>query len=407
MSTSSSWVIFVRRKLLTLYMIVCLSLGATLTSNAAATTDHAPADAPAVTAKYVDLPELPEQYRSTDLGWLHLAYPPGLEKWVEPLTQEASEFREAARQRLGQTVLSDVHVRLAHDPEEMTKLAPRNAPYPKYAAGVAYSRLGLVLLTDEPVNPADAHDLRTTFRHELAHVALHDAIAGHHVPRWFNEGLAVHLSGENSFARTRALATASLAGNIIPLSELERRFPHDIVGVPLAYAQSADVVRYLLRGQDQERFVQLIERLRRGQVFDRALYDAYGMEQYNLEREWIESLESRFSFWPALFSGTMVWTLAVVLATLAWRRKRQRQRVTMKRWAREEALEEARLLGVMAQTVASNQATDSDPEWPSPKPSAEELASSLSQKSSRASGRPRLDSPLPKVEHDGDWHTLH
>src|SRR5690606_25651055 len=138
-----------------------------------------------------------------------------------------------------------------------------------------------------------------------------------------------------------------------------------------------------------------------------ALYDAYGMEQYNLEREWLESLVSRFSFWPALFSGTMMWTLAVVLVTLALRRQRQRQRITMTRWAREEALEEARLLGVMAQPAPTPRATDSDPEWPPPKPSAEELASSLSRKSPRASGRPRLDSPLPKVEHDGDWHTLH
>src|SRR5690606_16445302 len=161
-----------------------------------------------------------------------------------------------------------------------------------------------------------------------------------------------------------------------------------------------------LRGQDQERFVQFIQRLRRGQVFDRALYDAYGMEEYNLEREWLESLESRFSFWPTLFSGTMVWTLAVVLVTLAWRRKRQRQRATMSRWAREEEREEARLFSMM-QPPATAVATDSDPVWPAPKPSDEELASSLSQKSARSSRRPRLDSPLPKVEHYGDLHTLH
>jgi hypothetical protein len=395
----------VESKLRALLVLSAMLFGLLLGANAAASTTASPADAPNITAKYVDLPQLPEHYEATDLRWLHLAYPKALEQWVQPLAGEAQSFREIARRRLGQPVLANVHVRLAEDPKAMTQLAPKNAPYPEYAAGVAYSRLGLVLLTDEPVNPSDTHDLRTTFRHELAHVALYDAIQGRHVPRWFNEGLAVHLSGENSFARMRALATASIAGNVIPLAELERRFPNDIVGVPLAYAQSADVVRYLLRTQDQERFKQLIERLRSGQEFDKALYDSYGMDAYNLEREWLESLESRFSFWPVLFSGTMVWTLAVVLVTLAWRRKRQRQNATLRRWAREEAIEDMRLLSFLQ---AQPQATSSKPNWETPEADAERLAGSLSQQAaSQSSGRPRLDSPLPKVEHDGDWHTLH
>src|SRR5690606_31576156 len=150
------------------------------------------------------------------------------------------------------------------------------------------------------------HDLRAVLRHELAHVALHDATHGHHVPLWFNEGFAIHLARENSFARTRTLWTAAVSGNLIGLPDLDQRFPNDIVGVPLAYAQAADVVRYLLRQEDEERFSLLVQRVGRGQEFDRALHDSYGMDLYNLELNWRADVEDRYSLWPLLLSGSMI-----------------------------------------------------------------------------------------------------
>jgi hypothetical protein len=126
------------------------------------------------------------------------------------------------RARLGQAVLSDLTVYVARTPGEMSTLAPEGAPYPKYAAGVAYSELGLVLLTLTPKHPGAAHDLVEIFRHELAHVALHQGVSGRAVPRWFNEGFAVHASGESSLARLQTLWTATLAGDLMPLSRLDR-----------------------------------------------------------------------------------------------------------------------------------------------------------------------------------------
>jgi hypothetical protein len=350
--------------------------------------DHAdvPADAPLLPIGAVQLPRIPDGFATRDVGWLHLAFPVGLDHWVEPLIEDANTFRAEVAARLGQPVLERVHVRLARDPAQMTGLAPVGAPYPKYAAGVAYSRLGLVLLTTEPVHSGDAHDLLTTFRHELAHVALYDALDSHRVPLWFNEGLAIHLSRENTFARTRSLWTASLSGNLIPLKDLSRRFPADVVGVPTAYAQSADIVRFLLRTGDEQRFQSLISRVRKAQPFDRALYDAYGMDDYNLEQAWKENVESRFSLWPALFSGTVIWTLGVVLVTLAWRRKRAKQRVTLARWAREEEVDEARALRLAQPEPPPPWMRDQGPSIP---PGS------------------RRDPNVPKVEHEGDWHTLH
>lgn len=369
-------------------VLMCVGLPAT------ATESRRPADAPQLDDDLGELAPLPRGFDTFDAGWLHLAYPPSLSRWVEPLIQEARAFRTEASLRLGQPVLSKVRVRLAADPTQMATLAPASAPYPKYAVGVAYSGLDLILLTETPVHANADHNLLEVFRHELAHLALEEAVQGTRVPLWFNEGLAIHLSRERSFARTQTLWTAVVSGNLLPLTDIERHFPDDVVGVPLAYAQSADVVRYLLRQEDQERFRSLIKRLRRGEAFESALSDSYGLDTFGLERVWLEDAESRYTVWPVLMSGTLVWGGAMVLVALAWRRKRQREEVTLRRWAREEAIDELRRLRAIQQAAQA----DNEP-----------LASPGADPGSHPEDGNRnwSEAPVPRVRHEGTWHILH
>jgi hypothetical protein len=352
------------------------------------------------------VPPTPPGFKTSRNSWLQIDAAPAAEQWIAPLLKEAEAFKAEVNARLGSRGLQRVVVRVAQDAQSMVDLAPRGAPYPEYAEGVAYSRLGLVLLTAQPEHSGEDFDLLTTFRHELAHVALYDALAHHSIPLWFNEGLAIHLSRENAFARSQALWSATLSGNLLPLSQIDQRFPRDIVGVPLAYAESADVVRFLLRTQDQERFRLLIKRVGRGQGFESALRDAYGMDLYNLESTWLEDVKSRNTLWPVLFSGTALWGFGLVLITLAWRRKREHQKRVLQRWEREEALEveRARAALIARMELESEPPT---PVWSD----ASHVPSAIANAPPPALGGPprsaQRDSPVPSVQHEGDWHTLH
>src|SRR6185295_14591095 len=113
-----------------------------------------------------------------------------------------------------------------------------------------YPKLRLVLISMMAPRGGDATDLDEVFRHELAHVALEDAVQGKHVPVWFNEGLAISLSGELAMARTKTLWSATLSGTLIPLADLDRSFPHENFEVSIAYAESADFMRFLSRKSD-------------------------------------------------------------------------------------------------------------------------------------------------------------
>ncbi len=328
------------------------------------------------------LPPLPEGYGRRSRSGIDMAWGPGLERWAEPLLEEALRFRAAAREQLGPSVLSKATVRLAPDAKAMRQLAPRSGSYPSYAAGVAYSARDLILLTEQPVTPNSEHDVRTVLRHELAHLALADAAPGGDIPLWFNEGLAVVLSGEDRWGRLRALWAATVTGDLLPFPSLERSFPQDTLAVPLAYAQSADFVRYLSRRQDAGRFRLLLKRIARGEPFERAVANSYGEALPTLFVLWQDDAERRYTLLPMLLSGGMLWGLLSLLLVVAWLKKRRRQARTLARWAAQEAAEDAR--------AERERLLQAAPAW---------LAERLTQGA--------LPSGLPQVREGQQWHTLH
>jgi hypothetical protein len=321
----------------------------------------APHDAPRLGPGRLSPTPAPPGFNLFDGGWIRFYYHPSMREHVEALISDSTLIRRELTERLGSTVLQRVRVDVARTPGEMATLAPEGAPYPDYAAGVAYSEIGLVLLTIAPVHPTDQHDLVQVFRHELAHVAIFDALAGAHVPRWFNEGFAVLASGETSLNRLGTLWSATLGNTLLPLARMDVGFPKDETTAVIAYAQAVDVVRYLLRKREYYRFHGLIERMRSGEEFPSALVGSYG------------------------------------LFVLGWRRRKKRARVTLQRWAEEEERED-RIRSTVAQparpprvhiVLAGNSASTASPLPPPPATDAAEIPD------------------VPKVQHEGQWHTLH
>jgi hypothetical protein len=132
--------------------------------------------------------------------------------------------------------------------------------------------------------------------------------------------------------------------------------------------------------------------MRGGQDFANALKEAYGIDLADLEQEWRDDLAKRYTLWPVLFSGSAVWSGVLGLFVLGWRKRRQRARVTLERWEREEAREDALRAAQTAEpprvhiVLARGQQAAGGLSMPPPPPAETEV---------------------PKVQHDGQWHTLH
>lgn len=353
-----------------------------------------PGDAPFVLQPTsVRIPSVPAGYEEAKIGsWLVVRFPEGTRARMTPLLEAAEGFRDKLRKHMGTDVLRDgetpVQMHVARNFDDMAKLAPEGLPPPAYAQGVAYSPLRLVLVTLIAPHSYDGVDVLETGLHELAHVAVHDATGGNHVPRWFNEGIAIHESGEKPWERRKVLWEAAATHELLPFTELDRTFPEAQGEVGVAYAQAADFVRFLLREEDRARTASLFERVRNGQSLEAALGDAYGADLRRLEYQWKKGLESSTSTGALVSIGSLAWVLGAAALVAAYIRRRRKNKLVLTRWAKEEALADARREAELAalrhareeaeRALAEAEAPRAVPNW-----------------------------ELPRVHHDGGWHTLH
>jgi len=345
--------------------ILCL-VAATLF--ATVTAAQAPFEAP--------LPEPPTGYASEQIGAVTWTFPVSERARVVPLVESVEKHWAELANEFGVVIDDRLIVRVARNPREMRALSPIGYPPPDYATGVAYPRWGVILITMSAPDTWQPPDLQVVLVHELSHVALYRAVDGHDVPRWFNEGVAIHQSEVRLLPRMQSLLRAAAQRSMLRLSELSDRFPNRPHEVNIAYAQSADIVGFLRRTpNDERRFHRLIETMRAGETFDTALSTAYGWTSVGLEREWRESLRTRYRIVPALLGGTTIWVLAAILVVVAYRRRRRYHHLKLQQMGHREELEAA------AATL------------PPPAPEAETDVVS--------------DAGVPRVEHDGESHTLH
>lgn len=357
-----------------------------------------------------DLPAPPETlpggYSMETRGEVRWTYPTRAADLTQGLMDATPVLWEALGKSFGGTLPKELDIRVAVNPSDMALLAGRRLP--DYASGVAFPPDGLILLSLTAPGTWLRPDMEALLTHELAHVALHRAVAGHPVPRWFTEGVAIHSAGEHSIARIRTLWSGTVQRRLIRVGQLSRAFPMDHGQVDLAYAQSADLVRYLLDGRDERaRFRSLIEALRGGAGFDDAVQTAYSVSLGYLEREWRGQLHRRYGRWPSVLIGlTGIWGLAALALIIGYLRARRKHHATLAQWAVEEAAETGLAAGATApQALAVAQAMP--PPVPPPKASAVTPQGAVDRLLERTAAVRDRDPEIPTVQHDGRHHTLH
>ncbi|MBI2389897.1 MAG: hypothetical protein HYV09_09915 [Deltaproteobacteria bacterium] len=331
-------------------------------------------EAGAAAAQPTKAPVAPADFLVEMHGWLRVVHHPSTFEAVRQVVHAADATRASLATMLGQSVLEHVELRVARTPEEMLVLAPSEAPPAANTTAATYPALSLIVLSARSVE-GDPGALGEAFHHQLAHVALFDAAAGRPLPRWLQEGFAVQASGEHGFSRAQMLWSAHVRGGLQPFSSLDE-FPEAPRAARIAWAQSADFVRFLVRDQGGTRFAAAVARTRGGDAFERALGDSYGADLRTLEQKWRDDVATRNVTGPLAVSAAVGWGLAVAVIV---RRRRKRRAAPI-----EEEL---------APTVVEQR--KSEPRLLVADRGLGHVVYIVERKG------------VPKVEHDGKHHTLH
>jgi hypothetical protein len=164
-------------------------------------------------------------------------------------------------------------------------------------------------------------ELRQTFRHEVAHLAL-SAATGGNTPRWLQEGYAQFAAGSWGADEAWRLQVAFMRGGQ-SLHALALRFPRDRDSASLAYLLSYTAVAELLDLAGEAGLSRTFAGLAGGSDLDSTLRAVFGITEAQFEERWRRRVASRYGWLYALSRASVFWfALTLALLLLGYRRRR-------------------------------------------------------------------------------------
>ena len=199
--------------------------------------------------------------------------------------------------------------------------------FPEWGAAAAFPSMMRIVMHGRRAG-SDAGDPVVVLRHELAHLALAEAL-GDRPPRWFDEGYASYAAGEWGREEVLATSVALLVRGPFTFDALDDAFAGGATRATAAYALAHRAVAELA-ALDQERGLTLFfARWREGASMDVAVRGAYGITLDAFEDRWRSRTRRRYGGLALVADLTLVGGLigAVVLPVYLARRKRERKRL--------------------------------------------------------------------------------
>lgn len=266
---------------------------------------------------------------------VRFTFEPADAPFVEHVLTIVREASPHLRATLGLPSADTIHVHIAPTQEAFLTYTP--GAIPDWGAGYAVPHRRLVVLRSPRITGTyDGSEELVV--HELAHVMLHSALRGVDIPRWLDEGFAMHMAREWGFWDRASLVVAVVSGNLVSLGAIQgvNRFPEH--RAHLAYQESALAVQYILRRYGEAGLHTLFDSLRRTGSIDQACFEAFGLSVVAFERDWLDYMERNYG-WRMVLGESLTIVIAPlfgVLCLLAFLQIRRRRKATLRRWAREE-----------------------------------------------------------------------
>lgn len=267
---------------------------------------------------------------------------------AKALAAQIEDAREAFHKTFRREWPGVTTIMLGVGREEYEAIAPSGRP-PSWAVALAYPERNAILLEAGSLTSAEGF---ATLQHELSHVAL--GRLGHGWPAWFQEGMAMHLSGERyGLNQYTTLFRAIRQGRILRFKDLSDTWPTHPSDVEIAYAQSLSFVDYLVDEHGPEKLGELLDGVQRGDTFDQAFIKAFGKAVDLKEEEWGKALPARYSWLPLSVGNSLLWLGAAALCVAAFMVRRARKAKRLRELEAEDAAEDAarRLLAAEAAAV--------------------------------------------------------
>lgn len=281
-----------------------------------------------------DIPGQPTYTISSKFFTIH--HYEGFAKHAKNLLTLAENARTQFHEIVTKPLNQHTDIYLYKSKKEFSHFARSN---PEHILACAAPSVNQILINDKSFGALSNSEQTSIFVHEYAHYYLGRMVKDY-IPRWLNEGIAMHCGGQWSLSYTARLSFAQLFGRTIPLGDLEISFPPNRDGLELAYAQSYSVVDFIMRAGFKYRGVgglidDLADPNRSENLLD-IFQDPFFRN--SIEYAWKHSHRRLRNIVLVFGTSTLFWFVISVLFLIAYYKKKRRQREILNEWEEDDLI---------------------------------------------------------------------
>jgi hypothetical protein len=253
------------------------------------------------------------------------------------LAKEVETHLESSYQKiasfLDDTLTDVVSVYVVDSEEEFRSMV--GAGFPDWGIGCAIPSRNIIVLKS-PLHFNYDRPISELVTHELAHIFLGNLAEGVALPRWLDEGFAMHQSQEWRMGQDIAVARAVLTGSLLRLSEIESVNAFREKKAELAYTESFLAVSYLTGEYGEETVRELVDHLASGTSIDLAFLKTIGSNYLTFQLEFETHIKSKYN-WISFFGDTfLLWVGLAFLIVFLYLVKKRYTKKTLEKWELEE-----------------------------------------------------------------------
>ena len=162
----------------------------------------------------------------------------------------------------------------------------------EWTGGVAFTQYGIIAIGITPDSSGLAWG-KQAIAHELTHLVINQVTLNPYnsLPTWLDEGLAMTAEGELGPEFVSSISKARSENALISIRSLASPFSANTDESLLGYAESYEVVTYLINKFGREKMLALLNTFKQGSGYDEALQKIYGFDMDGLNTKWKATLE--------------------------------------------------------------------------------------------------------------------
>jgi hypothetical protein len=234
---------------------------------------------------------------------------------------------------LADSLTEVVNVYVVNSEDEFRSLVGNG--FPDWGVGCAIPEQNVIILKS-PYRFKYYRPFSMVVTHELAHIFLGKYARGKRIPRWLDEGFAMHQSQEWAIGQDIAIARAVLTGSIIPLSDIESVNAFSQSKAELAYTESFLAVSFLYSEYGKGTEKELVTQLANGSSLDIAFLRTIGSNYLSFQLDFDKYLKSKYSWISILADMFPLWVGLAFLIVILYFLKRRYTKKTIREWELEE-----------------------------------------------------------------------